>query len=103
MFEALGDEVNPLYAKGFDRVGCFPCLAGGDKFKEKAFALDGVGKERRIQVIEIGEVIGKNVFTTKGGRKRNPDAVIGNPDGVSDMQQGQLFTDDVAPCHICNI
>ena len=102
VFDYLGDEVNPLYGKGFDRVGCFPCLAGGDRFKEHAFNLDDVGKQRRIDVIEIGQAIGKNVFTTKGGRKRNPDAVIGNPDSKDSEQQGNLF-DDVAPCHLCNI
>lgn len=29
VFEYVGDEINPLYKQGFDRVGCFPCLAGG--------------------------------------------------------------------------
>ena len=64
---------NELYSLGFERVGCFPCLAAGDKYKEKAFALDEVGKQRRIEVIQLGQEIGKNVFTTKGGRLRNPD------------------------------
>lgn len=31
VFEYLGNRINPLYNKGFDRVGCFPCLAGGLK------------------------------------------------------------------------
>ena len=33
-------ELNPLYAAGFPRVGCFPCLASGDLWKEKAFNFD---------------------------------------------------------------
>lgn len=45
-----------------------------EKYKEKAFAFDEIGKQRRIEVIQIGKEIGKNVFTTKGGRGRNPDA-----------------------------
>lgn len=102
VFDALGGEVNTLYGKGFDRVGCFPCLASGDQSKERAFNLDDVGNQRRIEVIEIGNTIGKNIFTTKGGRKRNPDAVIGNPDSKDSEQQASLF-DDVAPCHLCNI
>lgn len=103
VFDALGDEVNPLYSKGFDRVGCFPCLAGGDAFKERAFNLDDVGRQRRIDVIEIGQIIQKNIFTSKGGRKRNPDAVVGNPDSNQNDLQGGLFTEDIAPCHLCNI
>ena len=103
VFDLLGDEVNPLYSHGFDRVGCFPCLAGRDGSKETAFSLDEFGRKRRIDVIEIGQVIQKNIFTTKGGRKRNPDSVIGNPDSNQNDMQGGLFLDDVAPCHICNI
>lgn len=98
VFNLLGEEINPLYSKGFDRVGCFPCLAGGDAFKEKAFNLDEVGQQRRIDVIEIGGAIKKNIFTSKGGRKRNPDSVV-----VMDSQPQKNLYDDVAPCHICNI
>lgn len=101
VFEILGGEENPLYSKGFDRVGCFPCLASGDKPKEKAFNLDDVGKQRRIEVLQIAEVIGKNIFTSKGGLKRNPDSDVM---GKLEIQDGALYTsEDVAPCHICNI
>jgi 3'-phosphoadenosine 5'-phosphosulfate sulfotransferase (PAPS reductase)/FAD synthetase len=31
VFDYLDGEHNPLYNAGFDRVGCFPCLASGDK------------------------------------------------------------------------
>ena len=51
VFDALGGEVNPLYGKGFDRVGCFPCLASGDQSKERAFNLDDVGNQRRSKMI----------------------------------------------------
>ncbi|AFU62251.1 phosphoadenosine phosphosulfate reductase [Acinetobacter phage phiAC-1] len=98
VFEFLNGEENPLYAAGFDRVGCFPCLAGGDKWKEKAFAFDDVGKQRRIEVLEIGRNIGKNIFTTKGGRFRNPDATF-QPE---EKTHADLF-DDLAPCFHCNI
>ena len=40
----LWDQANPLYSAGFDRVGCFPCLASGDKHMHKAFNYDAVGK-----------------------------------------------------------
>lgn len=99
VFEYLNGEENELYSLGFERVGCFPCLAAGDKYKEKAFALDDVGKQRRIDVIQLGHEIGKNVFTTKGGRLRNPDADI---DNVLDIDYNPN-NEELAPCFHCNI
>lgn len=98
VFDLLNGEENPLYSKGFERVGCFPCLASGDTWKEKAFALDEIGKQRRIDVLNIGRDIRKNIFTSKGGRFRNPDATF-QPD---ENTRADLF-DDLAPCFHCNI
>lgn len=39
VYEALGDRKNPLYDLGFDRVGCFPCLAGGINGRKKHLTL----------------------------------------------------------------
>lgn len=98
VFDFLNGEENPLYRKGFERVGCFPCLASGDKWKEKAFSLDEVGQQRRIEVLEIGKIIQKNIFTSKGGRARNPDATF-----QPDEQTRADIHDDIAPCFHCNI
>jgi 3'-phosphoadenosine 5'-phosphosulfate sulfotransferase (PAPS reductase)/FAD synthetase len=65
VFDYLAGEENPLYKMGFDRVGCFPCLAAGDKQKEKTFEFDDFGKEQRNKVIWLEQQTGKNVFTTK--------------------------------------
>lgn len=101
VYAALQDRKNPLYDLGFDRVGCFPCLAGGDKWKEKAFGFDDVGKQRRIEVIQLGKEIGKNIFTSKGGLLRNPDSDNQNK---LEVQPNLSFSfEDEAPCHICNI
>lgn len=99
VFDYLNGEENELYSKGFERVGCFPCLAAGDKYKEKAFAFDEVGKQRRIEVIQLGKEIGKNIFTTKGGRNRNPDA---DPENVLDVDYNPN-NEELAPCFHCNI
>lgn len=101
VYSILGNRKNPLYDLGFDRVGCFPCLAGGDRWKEKAFAFDEIGAQRRIEVIQLGEEIGKNIFTSKGGLMRNPDS---DTMGKLEVQPNLSFSfDDEAPCHICNI
>lgn len=99
VFDFLGDDCNQLYKNGFERVGCFPCLAAGDKYKEKAFAFDEVGKQRRIEVVQLGHDIGKNPFTTKGGRLRNPDA---DPENVLDVDYNPN-NEELAPCFHCNI
>jgi len=99
VFEFLDGEENELYSRGFERVGCFPCLAAGDKYKEKAFSFDEVGKQRRIEVIQLGKEIGKNIFTTKGGRMRNPDA---DPENTLDVDYNPN-NEELAPCFHCNI
>lgn len=71
VFEFLAGEENPLYAEGFPRVGCFPCLASGDMWKEKAFALDDFGREQLARVTVVSAQIGKSVWTSKGGQQRN--------------------------------
>lgn len=71
VFEFLAGEENPLYSQGFDRVGCFPCLASGDKWKEKAFKHDDFGRQQRVIVADLERRIGKSIFTSKGGIARN--------------------------------
>lgn len=71
--QLLGDRENPLYAHGFPRVGCFPCLASGDKWKEKAFQFDDFGRSQLIATDRIAKQIGKSIWTSKGGKARNED------------------------------
>lgn len=73
VFYFLGGEENPLYSAGFDRVGCFPCLASGDAWKEKAFAFDDFGLEQFAKVQAVENLIGKRVWGSKGGLLRNSD------------------------------
>ncbi len=67
------DNLNPLYHAGFPRVGCFPCLASGDKWKEKAFQYDDFGNGQLIRTRQVADEIGKDIFTSKGGKARNAD------------------------------
>jgi len=69
VMELLSGEHNPLYDQGFDRVGCFPCLASGDKWKIKAFEHDDFGKKQLIDVKIIEKEINKSVFTAKIGQR----------------------------------
>ena len=87
IFEILQGEENPLYAQGFDRVGCFPCLAGGDHWKEKAFSHDAFGVSQRVIVMKLSKEIGKNIFTSTG-------AIMRNHEDQMDMFNG---------CAICTI
>lgn len=98
VYEEIGIEhLNPLYSKGFDRVGCFPCLAASDTHKEMAFAFDEIGKQRRIEILEIGKEIEKNIFTSKSGRLRNLDSCE-----IYEYDYGPVNTDE-SPCFMCNI
>lgn len=71
-------NLNPLYAEGFDRVGCFPCLAAGDRVKEKCFRHDDTGRARKVIVLQLEKDTGKSVWQRDSARKRNdPGAPCG--------------------------
>ena len=76
VLEFLDGEQNPLYKEGFDRVGCFPCLASGDKWKEKAFNHDDFGRSQYAKVLDAQEKIkalgGQGIiWTSQEGKFRN--------------------------------
>lgn len=66
VLEFLDGEEHPLYAEGFPRVGCFPCLASAPKWQKKAFAHDDFGREQWQKVQFIGRQIGKDPFKNAG-------------------------------------
>ncbi len=71
IFKLLNGEENPLYSIGSNRVGCFPCLASGDRNKERDFSSGEFGASQRVIVAELEKQIGKSIFTSKGGAMRN--------------------------------
>ena len=91
VLEFLGGEENPLYRPGedhpaFDRVGCFPCLASGDRHKEKAFFESGeFGRQQYERVLHLTSLIGKPVWESKRGQQ----------------QHGAESTDSYSGCSIC--
>lgn len=95
VMQELDGKHNPLYDEGFDRVGCFPCLAGGDKWKIKAFTHDDFGKQQLIDVRVVEAEIGKSVFTSKIGAAFN----AGCP---TEANQEDLFG-NAQGCRICEI
>ena len=71
-------NLNPLYSKGFDRVGCFPCMASGDANKEKHFTFDDVGRERKVIALRLEQQTGQSMWGTNSARKRHdPSAPCG--------------------------
>jgi 3'-phosphoadenosine 5'-phosphosulfate sulfotransferase (PAPS reductase)/FAD synthetase len=89
VMDYIGADRNPLYDQGMTRVGCFPCLAAGDRAKEQAFGHDDFGRSQRIRVKNLEDQIGRSVFNSAGGMQRN------NPDQIG------LF--DNPGCGVCNI
>ena len=73
------DDLNPLYWDGFPRVGCFPCQASGDKWKEKAYQYDDFGREQYRKIKIVSEKIGKPMFNSKGGKARDANRDIETP------------------------
>lgn len=59
VFTYLNGSVNPLYSAGFDRVGCFPCLASNSKNQSNAFNFDDFGANQKRIIMELEDRIGK--------------------------------------------
>lgn len=66
VLSCLGVTANPLYAAGFDRVGCFPCLAAGPRVMAKAFGHDEFGHAQSERVIRISQLINKDPMSPSG-------------------------------------
>ncbi|WP_417536122.1 phosphoadenosine phosphosulfate reductase family protein [Methylophaga sp.] len=59
VFDYVGIEnVSPLYKQGFDRVGCFPCLASTEQKHQNAFNYDAFGASQREKVINMERITG---------------------------------------------
>jgi 3'-phosphoadenosine 5'-phosphosulfate sulfotransferase (PAPS reductase)/FAD synthetase len=68
VFEALKGKENPLYRAGFDRVGCFPCLASGDGKKRQAFYYDEFGRGQLKIVRGLEKELGRSVWESNKSR-----------------------------------
>ena len=97
VFELLQGEQNPLYSEGFDRIGCFPCLASGDAWKIKAFEFDDTGQKHYEIVKEVEDEIGKSVFTSNIGRKWEEGK------DMLDLDKACNTDDDGVGCYFCSI
>lgn len=65
------ENLNPLYAAGFDRVGCFPCEASGEEWRERAYNHDAFGQAQYQRVIKISKQINKPIWRTKSRQHLN--------------------------------
>lgn len=72
VLEKLNGEENELYSHGFDRVGCFPCLAGGERHQMRAFHFDDVGIKHFEIAEEIGKAAGRGVLVTAKFSNQGP-------------------------------
>jgi 3'-phosphoadenosine 5'-phosphosulfate sulfotransferase (PAPS reductase)/FAD synthetase len=97
VMQELDGNHNPLYDEGFSRVGCFPCLAGGDAWKIKAFTHDKFGQNQLIAVRQLEEEIGKSVFTSGIGKAFNAGCMM-SKDQIDWVDQ-----DNSQGCRICEI
>jgi len=72
VFQLLDGKENKLYSEGFERVGCFPCLAGGEGFQMRAFYFDETGQKHYEIAQEIGKLAGREVLTSKKYYNQGP-------------------------------
>lgn len=69
VFDYLGNEVNPLYAHGFKRVGCFPCIASASKRGlARVYNFDAFGASQKKKVMALENAIGKKHYPSNTGQ-----------------------------------
>ena len=76
VFTLLDNTQNPLYTNGFSRVGCFPCLAGGEADQMRAFHFDETGRKHFAIAEEISVVSGRPVLQTKKYYNQGPGCAL---------------------------
>jgi len=76
IFKLLNGEQNELYSKGFDRVGCFPCLASGEAWQMMAFYFDETGKKHFKIAEKLADLAGREVLTTLKYRGQGPGCAL---------------------------
>lgn len=76
VYKYLNGEHNKLYDEGFDRVGCFPCLAGGEALQLKAFTYDEEGQKHYEIAKRISYASGYPIFRTKKLKIYNDEACM---------------------------
>ena len=72
VFTLLDGKENELYSHGFDRVGCFPCLAGGEGHQMRAFYFDATGLKHYKIAEKISAIAGRPVLQTKKYTNQGP-------------------------------
>ena len=94
--KSIGAPINPLYAKGHQRVGCYPCLLSRASEWELA-AQDSIGRENIKKLIKIED---------KFLEEKNPRKLIKihpTRDIRGLLSQGNLIDDDNSECGWCSI
>lgn len=76
VFALLDGKENELYSHGFERVGCFPCLAGGEGHQMRAFYFDATGLKHYKIAEKISELAGRPVLVTKKYYDQGPGCAL---------------------------
>lgn len=84
VFEYLrkrGEKVNPLYARGHKRVGCYPCILAGTKDYRLA-ARDPVGRETIVKLRDFKALLvqAKSIEKTDAILPKDLDELLEAPD-----------------------
>jgi 3'-phosphoadenosine 5'-phosphosulfate sulfotransferase (PAPS reductase)/FAD synthetase len=76
VFSLLDGKENELYSHGFERVGCFPCLAGGEGHQMRAFYFDDIGLKHYKIAEQISEIAGRPVLISKKYYDQGPGCAL---------------------------
>ncbi len=76
VLELLEGEQNALYNLGFDRVGCFPCLASGEAWQVLAFNHDDVGLKHFKIAEKLATLAGRPLLVTSKYKGQGPGCAL---------------------------
>ncbi|WP_457628376.1 phosphoadenosine phosphosulfate reductase family protein [Persephonella sp.] len=95
-----GIEVNPLYHKGYERVGCFPCVIAGLKDYKKVWR-DEIGKQRILKLVELEEKLNKAGYRTTLKPDKSGQEIL-RMLKMRDRQNSLFEDENVVMCGFCH-
>ena len=100
LISEAGLEINPLYHKGYDRVGCFPCVIASLKEYRNVWK-DKIGKERILKLVELEEKLNKQGYKTTLKPDKSGKEILSMLQ-TADSQSSLFADDEISMCGFCH-
>lgn len=95
-----GLEINPLYHKGFKRVGCFPCVMGSLQDFRNVWSNE-IGKQNILKLVNLEEKLNKQGYATTLKPDKSAQEIL-EMLKMRDKQSLLFSEDETTMCGFCH-